>query len=362
MMPEPAHSVETRVAVPADAAALAALSSQLGYPASSEMLATRLTRALGRPDQAVLVACVGDQEVVGWVHGAEQEFLEAEPRCEVLGLVVDRPHRRQGAGRLLTAAIEQWAAARGLTEISVRSNILRTESHAFYQQLGYGLVKTQQIYRKRLAVPVDASLAITKPELLDGAELEGILAFLRAAERLKTITRTGWTSTGEQESVAEHSWRLCLMAMLLYGNAPGVQLARLLKMCLIHDLGEAISGDVPAPAQTPGENKAVQERADLLQLIAPLPADLRHEILDLWDEYEAAGSPEAKLAKGLDKLETLLQHTQGKNPAEFDYAFNLAYGRQYTASDPTLTALRARLDEETARRARDSLRASPHED
>jgi putative hydrolase of HD superfamily len=187
-------------------------------------------------------------------------------------------------------------------------------------------------------------------------EIEGVLTFLRAAERLKTVTRSGWTSTGQQESVAEHTWRLCLMAMLLYGRAPGVDLARLLKMCLVHDLGEAIGGDVPAPAQQAGASKAGQERADLVQLTASLPSALREEILVLWDEYEAASSPEARLAKGLDKLETILQHTQGKNPEDFDYSFNLGYGQQYTAADPILAALRARLDEETSRRARDKSR------
>ncbi len=183
-------------------------------------------------------------------------------------------------------------------------------------------------------------------------DLGGVLAFLRAAERLKTVTRSGWTSAGEQESVAEHTWRLCLMAMLLYGHTPGIDLARLLKMCLIHDLGEAIGGDVPAPAQQAGGNKADRERADLLLLISPLPPELQNEIRELWDEYEAADSPEARLVKGLDKLETILQHTQGKNPADFDYAFNLGYGQRYTAADPIMAALRARLDEETARRAR----------
>ncbi len=184
-------------------------------------------------------------------------------------------------------------------------------------------------------------------------DLEGVLAFLRGAERLKTVTRSGWTSSGEPESVAEHTWRLCLMAMLLYDRAPGVDLARLLKMCIIHDLGEAIGGDVPAPAQAGGAPKSDRERADLLELVAPLPEELRREIVGLWDEYEAAGSTEARLAKGLDKLETILQHTQGRNPAGFDYAFNLAYGQRYTAADPILAALRARLDEETARLAGD---------
>jgi putative hydrolases of HD superfamily len=185
-------------------------------------------------------------------------------------------------------------------------------------------------------------------------DLDGVLAFLRAAERLKTVTRSGWTSTGKAESVAEHTWRLCLMAMVLYGRAEDIDLARLLKMCLIHDLGEAIGGDVPAPAQVAGSPKAGQERADLLSLVEPLPAAIQREILELWDEYEAASSPEAKLAKGLDKLETILQHTQGRNPDDFDYAFNLAYGQRYTAADPVLAALRSRLDEVTAQRARDA--------
>src|SRR5689334_8507321 len=185
-------------------------------------------------------------------------------------------------------------------------------------------------------------------------ELDGILAFLREAERLKTVARSGWTSEGERESVAEHTWRLCLMAMLLYGGRPEIDLARLLRMCLVHDLGEALSGDVPAPEQQAGAPKAGQERADLLRLTAPLPAGLRDDIVALWDEYEAAATPEARLAKGLDKLETILQHTQGKNPADFDYAFNLAYGRRYTAGDPLLEALRARLDAETARLAAES--------
>jgi putative hydrolases of HD superfamily len=182
-------------------------------------------------------------------------------------------------------------------------------------------------------------------------ELDAILEFLRSAERLKTVTRSGWTSLGHQESVAEHTWRLALMAMLLYGRTPGVDLARLLQMCLVHDLGEAIGGDIPAPQQVAAMGKAARERADLAALLAPLPERLRDEVTGLWDEYEAAETVEARIAKGLDKLETILQHTQGLNPGDFDYAFNLAYGRQYTGADPVLSALRARLDEATARRA-----------
>src|SRR5918998_32100 len=125
-------------------------------------------------------------------------------------------------------------------------------------------------------------------------QLEGILEFLRSAERLKTVPRSGWTSEGHRESVAEHTWRLALMAMLLYAHAPDVDLARLLKMCLIHDLGEAIGGDVPAPLQTASAGKSARERADLAELVSPLPGALRDEITGRWDEYEAAATPEAR--------------------------------------------------------------------
>jgi putative hydrolase of HD superfamily len=194
---------------------------------------------------------------------------------------------------------------------------------------------------------------------MNETRLAGILDFLRAAERLKTTTRSAWTSAGRSESVAEHTWRLCLMAMVLAPDFPGIDLAKLMKICVIHDLGEAIGGDVPAPEQArraatggwPG--KAADERRDLLKLLAPLPDELRAEISALWDEYEAATSTEARLAKALDKLETILQHTQGDNPPGFDYRFNLGYGRQHTETPPLIAWLRAVLDDETERRARE---------
>jgi putative hydrolases of HD superfamily len=184
-------------------------------------------------------------------------------------------------------------------------------------------------------------------------EIAGVLEFLRSAEQLKNTYRSGWTSGGRQESVAEHTWRLCLMSLVLADAFPGVDFARLVKICIIHDLGEAIGGDIPAIHQAPGESKAQQERADLLQLLAPLPERLRTEITGLWDEYEAAASPEARLAKALDKLETIMQHTQGRNPPDFDYAFNLDYGKRYTTGDPLIEAIREVLDRDTAARAAD---------
>lgn len=183
------------------------------------------------------------------------------------------------------------------------------------------------------------------------ADVGGVLDFLRRAERLKDTVRSGHTSGGRRESVADHTWRLCLMALVLHDRFPDVDLARLLGICVVHDLGEAISGDVPAPEQAEAGAKADQERRDLLDLLSPLPPHLRQELAALWDEYEAASTPEARLAKALDKLETLLQHTQGANPPDFDYRFNLDYGRRYTTGDPTIEAIRQALDAETERRA-----------
>lgn len=189
---------------------------------------------------------------------------------------------------------------------------------------------------------------------MNASEIAGVLEFLRAAEQLKNTHRSAWTSGGEPESVAEHTWRLCLMALLLRDEFPEVDFARLVQICIIHDLGEAIGGDIPAIHQVPGESKAAQERADLLQLLHPLPERLRAEITGLWDEYEAAETPEARLAKALDKLETILQHNQGRNPPDFDYGFNLEYGKRFTRGHPLIETLRTILDEDTARRANEA--------
>jgi putative hydrolase of HD superfamily len=86
-------------------------------------------------------------------------------------------------------------------------------------------------------------------------------------------------------------------------------------------------------------------------VLEPLPETAKREILELWDEYEAAATPTARLAKGLDKLETILQHNQGRNPDGFDYRFNLEYGRRHTESPGLIAQLRRVLDFETEARA-----------
>lgn len=181
-------------------------------------------------------------------------------------------------------------------------------------------------------------------------DLHGCLAFLREAERLKSVQRSAYTSTGQQESTAEHSWRLCLMAMVFASEFPELDGARILKMCVLHDLGEALHGDIPAVDQHQNPNKSEIERADLQTLMCTLPGALAADFLALWDDYENASSPEARIVKGLDKLETILQHNQGINPPGFDYGFNLNYGQKYMAAHPLLQQIRALLDADTRKR------------
>ncbi|OAN13317.1 phosphohydrolase [Photobacterium jeanii] len=186
---------------------------------------------------------------------------------------------------------------------------------------------------------------------MNNHDLEGVLDFLRGAEQLKNTLRTARTSNGREESTAEHTWRLCLMVMMFADQYPNIDPLKLMKMCIIHDLGEAINGDIAAVDQVEGSDKGIQEREDLITLIAPLPTKLKQEILSLWDEYEHASSEEACLAKALDKLETLLQHTQGRNPADFNYGFNLSYGRKYTDSDELTMRVRSLIDIDTEKLA-----------
>lgn len=181
-------------------------------------------------------------------------------------------------------------------------------------------------------------------------DIKGRLAFLQEAEKLKSVLRSSHTSTGRAESTAEHTWRLCLMATTFADELAGMDMLKILKMCIVHDLGEAIHGDIPAIEKNQHPDKSAQEKTDLLHLTRSLDEAQRADILALWQEYEDASSPEAKAVKALDKLETILQHNQGINPPDFDYEFNLTYGQKHTSADPLFALMRSIIDEATRQR------------
>ncbi|WP_114766744.1 HD domain-containing protein [Vibrio rhodolitus] len=181
-------------------------------------------------------------------------------------------------------------------------------------------------------------------------QLPSILQFLRDAEQLKDTLRTAWTSSGRQESTAEHTWRLCLLAMIVAKHYPHLNNEKILKLCIVHDLAEAIGGDISAVNQHANLNKSAIELRDFKQLISPLSQEVQTDLLALWLEYDGALTEEARLVKALDKLETILQHTQGDNPQDFNYTFNLSYGKNQTDYDELTQQFRLLLDAETKAR------------
>ena len=189
---------------------------------------------------------------------------------------------------------------------------------------------------------------------MEPTDIQSRLAFIREAEKLKNVLRSGFTSEGRSESTAEHTWRLCLLAMVFEDQLRHLDFGKIMKICVLHDLGEAIGGDIAAIEQKDDSGKSEQERNDLLKLMRPLDTQIRQAFLSLWEEYENASSPEAQAVKALDKIETLIQHNQGANPPDFDYEFNLSYGEKYTGADPLFSEIRALIDKDTIEKVSES--------
>ena len=138
-----------------DAPAIAVLATQLGYPSRTEEAEERLRDVLARPDAAVLVAEDEDGAVIGYGHVFGAHRVDANPFAEIGALVVDEGRRSRGTGAALVAALEAWAAERGYRELRVRSNVVRDRAHAFYERLGFGRVKRQQVFAR--AIPGQGS-------------------------------------------------------------------------------------------------------------------------------------------------------------------------------------------------------------
>ena len=182
---------------------------------------------------------------------------------------------------------------------------------------------------------------------MDAREL---LNALHVAERLKDATRHCYTSGGRHESVAEHSWRLALMAFFLRDEFPEADMDRVVRMCLIHDLGEAFTGDIPTFEKTEADEQ--REETLLDAWVASLPSPYREEMAALYREMAERRTPEARIYKALDGLEALIQHNESalSTWSENEYALNLHYGEDKAAFSPYLSALRALVREETEKK------------
>jgi len=143
-------AIELRPARADDAADIARLSDQLGYPASTGAIAQRLTSLLAVPrDNAVLVLTV-DGRVAGWMHVLHARRIEVPPFAEIAALVVDEAYRNARLGERLVDAALEWARANALETLRVRSNVVRGDAHRFYRRLGFNPEKTQRMLERKV--------------------------------------------------------------------------------------------------------------------------------------------------------------------------------------------------------------------
>lgn len=145
-----AFTLTIRSARDSDAARLAALAGQLGYPSTPEQVAKRLEGMRGSRDHEVFVAENASGEVAGFIGVFVNRTVETDASAEISGLVVDEAARSQGAGKRLLDRVEEWAREKGCRSVGLRSNVIRERAHAFYERHGYRHIKTQKSFRKEL--------------------------------------------------------------------------------------------------------------------------------------------------------------------------------------------------------------------
>ena len=177
-----------------------------------------------------------------------------------------------------------------------------------------------------------------------------LLEILSVAEKLKCNTRHCYTSSGRHESVAEHSWRIALMAMLIAPEFPEADMNKVIRMCLIHDLGEAFTGDIPTFWKTEADTE--KEDAVFDRWVQTLPQETREEFSALLTEMNALETPEAKIYKALDKMEAVIQHNESDIATwlPLEYELQLTYGAENVKFSPWFRELKAEIDDWTRRK------------
>ena len=191
-------------------------------------------------------------------------------------------------------------------------------------------------------------------------KIDGIVEFIKIAEKLKTELRHSWTSNPtRQESVAEHTWSSCLLAIVFFNEiSVKVDQLKVLKMLIVHDLAEAITGDIPAFEVSARKDKKLDSEAGAIREITSKLENKRlaEEIISLWEEFENRQTDEAKLAKACDKFDVLLQHlnTDAKTWDSGDYHQN-PYDSQYRFEfDKFIREFKDRVDFDTMKFIEDS--------
>ncbi|MCI6612605.1 MAG: HD domain-containing protein [Clostridiales bacterium] len=181
-------------------------------------------------------------------------------------------------------------------------------------------------------------------------EARELLKAMAVAVRLKDTTRHCYTEKGRHESVAEHCWMAALMAFFLQDEFPEADMDKVIRMCLIHDLGEAFTGDIPTFEKTE-ENERTEEQL-LREWVAALPKVCRDEMTALYDEMERRESLESRIYKAIDNLEAVIQHNFSDLSTwiQREYELNKTYGDDKVAFSPYLTALREEVRQDTLRK------------
>ena len=185
-------------------------------------------------------------------------------------------------------------------------------------------------------------------------DARNFIDFLGAIEKLKCNTRHSWTSSGRRESVAEHSYRLAVMAMLSKDEYPELDIDKVIKMCLVHDFGEAITGDVPSFYKT--DKNENEENDAIIYLLSLLPDTTQKEFSDLFLEMSELKTPEAKLYKALDNAEAVISHNEADIstwlPLELE--LNLTYGEENCQWSEWTKKLRNEIKKDTIKKIENS--------
>ncbi|MEI6241896.1 MAG: HD domain-containing protein [Chlamydiota bacterium] len=187
-----------------------------------------------------------------------------------------------------------------------------------------------------------------------------LINFIHLSEGLKNELRNGCTSTEKPESVADHTWRVSFMVLLFAQFLDQkISLEKALKMAIVHDLAELITGDKPCffyERQQEKQDKFDQELKAMKHIESLLPEKVGNVLFELWHEYEAGTSYEARFVKAVDKIEAQIQHN------EMSYGRWNDYDRKYAATrldsfcefDSFLTKIKTLVQEESLRKIADN--------